>query len=584
MNQNIRRKLDRITNTLFAGGVVNPITYIEQISYLIYLKLLDEEENSRELREKLTNSGGNGNSKRLFPGQAERFRWSKWRFKSGDELRNFIRDDVFNYMANSLMREEPKVAEYFKGATLEITDPNVLKEVIDEIDSINFQKLGPDEKGDIYEYLLTYLGKIDSKTLGTFRTPRQIREMMVQILDPDFGDTIFDPACGTGGFLIDSLEYILSKYSNEKEELPIYGEEWLIQKYLQKYPEEKSKFDNENNENGEDAEVPKTFIQELKKENPNLQTYAKGHGEMIPNWDLLEASLYGFDVSRNIMRIASMNMVLHSVPKSNIKRVNTLSSMGGLTDEDIRRKYKVILSNPPFAGVLPQESIREDLPTNSKKSELLFLSVMMESLAKGGRCAVVVPEGLLFGSTTAHKEIRRKLLNDFEVQAIISLPAGVFKPYAGVKTSIIVFRKPLNEKTDESENATKKVWFYEIKNDGFDPDKVSGGGRTETPERNDIPQLINEWREYKNSGFKNIPGIETGSILSYEDEESKNWWASYEKIAENDFNLSANRYKPQMGQKPPEENPVDLIKDVLNLESEIKDGLEKLLINFEELE
>jgi len=578
MNQNIRKKLDRITNTLFAGGIVNPITYIEQISYLIYLKLLDEEENSRELRSKLVGSTGNGNSKSLFPGQAERFRWSKWRFKSGDELRNFIRDEVFDYMSNSLMRDEPKVAEYFKGANLEITDSNVLKEVIDEIDSINFQKLGPDEKGDIYEYLLTYLGKLDNKVLGTFRTPRQIRAMMVEILDPDFGDTIFDPACGTGGFLIDSLEYILANYSENKKEIPIYGEEWMLDKYLLKNPSEKKKYEND-----EDIEIPVTFINELTKENPNLQIYKKGHGEKIPSWELLEASLFGYDVSRNIMRIASMNLVLHSVPKANIKRVNTLSSMGGMTEEDLRRKYKVILSNPPFAGALPQDSIREDLPTNSKKSELLFLSVMMQSLANGGRCAIVIPEGLLFGSTAAHTELRRKLLNDFDVLGVISLPAGVFKPYAGVKTSIIVFRKPLNEKKSETENVTKKVLFYEIKNDGYDPDKVSGGGRSETPEKNDIPDLLKVWKKYKDSGYKEIPGIETGSILTYEDDEVKCWWADYSRIEENDFNLSANRYKPQTGQKPPEEKPEELIRDVLEIENQIKSGLEKLLKEIEVL-
>jgi len=576
MNQRIRKKLDRITMTLFAGGIVNPITYIEQISYLIYLKLLDEEENARELRSNIV--GSNGNSKSLFPGQADRYRWSKWRFKSGDELRNFLRDEVFDYMSNSLMRNEPKVAEYFKGANLEITDSNVLKEVIDEIDSINFQKLGPDEKGDIYEYLLTYLGKIDNKTLGTFRTPRQIRAMMVEILDPDLGDTIFDPACGTGGFLVDSLEYILAKYSEEKREIPIYGEEWMLDKYLSKNPEMKIKYEND-----QEVEIPKNYVKELTKENPNLQTYKKGHGEKIPNWDILEASLFGYDVSRNIMRIASMNMVLHSVPKANIKRVNTLSSMGGMTDEDLKRKYKVILSNPPFAGALPKESIREDLPTNSKKSELLFLSVMMASLAKGGRCAIVVPEGLLFGSTAAHTELRRMLLNDFEVLGIISLPAGVFKPYAGVKTSIIVFRKPLSEKKNDNENITKNLSFFEIKNDGYDPDKVSGGGRGETPEKNDIPDFLNVWKKYKDSGFKDAPGIETGSILTYEDDEVKSWWASYEKVEENDFNLSATRYKPQTGQKPPDEKPEELIKDVLEIESEIKLSLQNLLLEIEEM-
>lgn len=573
MNQEIRRKLDKITNALFNNGVVNPITYIEQISYLIYLKLLDEEENMRELRSKMTTGKDNGNTRKLFPGQAERFRWSKFRFLNGDELRNFIRDEVFNYMANSLSKDDEKVAEYFKGATLEITDTHVLKEVIDEIDSINFQKLGPDEKGDVYEYLLTYLGKLDNKTLGTFRTPRQIRAMMVQLLDPDYGDTIFDPACGTGGFIIDSLEYILAKYSGHNEEYPIYGQEWLINRYFQKFPDKKKEI-----EEG-DSDIPKDFINELKIEIPNLQTYKKGHGEKIPEWERLESSLYGFDVSRNIMRIASMNMVLHSVPKANIRRVNSLSSVGGMSDEDVKRKYSVILSNPPFAGALPQESIREDLPTNSKKSELLFLSVMMQSLSKGGRCAVVVPEGLLFGSTAAHKELRRKLLDDFDVTAIVSLPAGVFKPYAGVKTSIIVFRKPLQEKDDKVNNITKKVWFYEIKNDGYDPDKITGGGRIETPDKNDIPEMLKQWMLYKDSRFSEPPGVETGTTLEYTDNQPNSWWADYEKISENEYNLSASRYKPVISQKPPDEDPVELIKEVMEIEERIVFKLTDLLKN-----
>jgi type I restriction enzyme M protein len=405
VNQEIRRKLDRITDILWAGGVTNPVTYIEQLSYLIYLKLLDEEESARELQARLL--GENGNGKLLFPKQAERYRWSQWRFKSGTDLRDFVRDQVFPYMA-SLVKEEPQIAEYFRDAILEIVDPNVLKQVIDEIDGIMFQKLGTDVKGDIFEYLLTHLGQ--SALNGQFRTPRQIRTMMVELVAPDLGDTIYDPACGTGGFLIDAVEYILAKYSTEPREVPIYGEEWL--------------------------EKRNQTLAEAKADIPTLQTYRKGPGEMVPDWGLLERSIYGIDVSRQMMRIGMMNLVLHGIRNARVKRANALSELGGLTEDDLHRKYRVILSNPPFAGVLPQESIRKDLPTNSKKSELLFLGVMMEALAPGGRCAVVVPEGLLFGSTKSHVNLRRKLMEDYDLLAMISLPAGAFKPYAGVKTGV----------------------------------------------------------------------------------------------------------------------------------------------------
>lgn len=547
MDQQIRKKLSRITNILWAGGVTNPVTYIEQISYLIYLKLLDEEEMSRELQARLKA----GNGKRLFPDQAERFRWIKWRFYSGNKLRDFIRDEVFPYMA-SLVKDEPQVAEYFRDAVLEITDPNVLKQVVDELDTIDFRKLGPDVKGDIFEYLLSHLNQ--SALLGSFRTPKQIRAFMVAMIDPDIGDTVFDPACGTAGFLIDTVDYLLARYSEAPQELPIYGEDWL--------------------------EKRDQTLAEARKEIPNLQTFKKGAGEKIPDWGLLETSIFGTDVSRQMMRISMMNLVLHGIGKAPIKRANVLSEMGGLTEDDLNRRYKVILSNPPFAGVLPKDSIRHDLPTSSKKSELLFLALIMESLAPGGRCAVVVPEGALFGSSGAHKDLRKKLTTDFEILAVVSLPAGVFKPYAGVKTSVLVFRKPVNL-PKKGKAATQKIWFYEVKNDGYDPDKIQGGGRPETPDKNDIPGLLTAWTEYRESGFQNPPGKQAGAMLPPGSQEPKYWWAEFEIIETADYNLTANRYKPQVAEAVPDEDPADLIREVLEIEQEIVDGLDKLLKDVE---
>lgn len=546
MNQDIRRKLDRITDILWAGGVTNPVTYIEQISYLIYLKLLDEEESNRELQARLLGMSGNENGKLLFPLQAERYRWSKWRFMSGTNLRDFVRDEIFPYMA-SLVKEEPQIAEYFRDAVLEIVDPNVLKQVIDELDSIDFRKLGTDVKGDIFEYLLTHLGQ--SALNGQFRTPRQVRMMMVEMVDPDLGDTIYDPASGTGGFLIDAVEYILAKYASEPIEVPIYGEEWL--------------------------EKRNQTIGEAKAAIPTLQTYRKGPGEKLPDWGLLEQSIYGMDVSRQMMRISMMNLVLHGIRNARVKRANTLSELGGMSEDDLQRRYKVILSNPPFAGVLPTESIRQDLPTKSKRSELLFLEVMMEALAPGGRCAVVVPEGLLFGSTKAHVELRRKLIENYELLAVVSLPAGVFKPYAGVKTGVLVFRK-LVAGAGEAKK-TENVWFYEVRKDGYDPDKIVGGGRPETPEENDIPDLLGQWKIYKASGFKTLPGVEAGTLLPTGSEEPRCWWASRETIAGHDYNLAAGRYKPHVAEQAPVEDPVELIREVLTIEREIVVRLEQLL-------
>ena len=543
MDQGLRRKLDRITDILWAGGVTNPVTYIEQISYLIYLKLLDEEEAARELKTRL----GAGGAVRLFPRQAERYRWSKWRFRSGNDLRDFVRDEVFAYMA-SLVKDEPQVAQYFRDAVLEIVDPNVLKQVIDELDAIDFRKLGPDVKGDIFEYLLTHLGQ--SALNGQFRTPRQIRACMVEMVAPELGDTVYDPASGTAGFLIDVVDHVLARYSEEPEEVPIYGEDWL--------------------------ERRGQTLDEAKEEIPNLQTYRKGPGEKIPDWRRFEASIHGTDVSRQMMRISMMNLVLHGIRRANLKRANVLSEMSGLTEDDLHRRYRVILSNPPFAGQVPRESIRRDLPTQSKKSELLFLALMLRSLAPGGRCAVVVPEGALFGSTRAHKELREKLLRECELLAVVSLPAGVFKPYAGVKTSVLVFRRPTTEPA-ESQAATGRVWFHEIRNDGFDPDKIQSGGRPETPEKNDIPGLMAAWGEYKASGYRKPPGVEAGVVLDAGSDEPRCWWAPFDEVAENDYNLTASRYKPRVAEAVPDEDPAELIREVLAIEREIAAGLEKLL-------
>lgn len=542
MNQQLRRKLDHITNVLWAGGVTNPVTYIEQISYLIFLKLLDEEENQREQFAKL---GGTGERARpLFPAQSERYRWSKWRFKSGKELFSFVREEVFPYMA-SLAKDAPEVADYFRDATLEITDPNVLKQVVDELDSFEFSKLGPDVKGDIFEYLLVHLGS--SSLNGQFRTPRQIRAFMVEMLDPDFGDTIYDPACGTAGFLIDAVDFLLAKYSEHISEYPIYGEDWL--------------------------EKRGQTIEQAKAAMPNLQTYRKGAGEKVPDWGLLESSVFGTDVSRQMVRISMMNLVLHGIRNAKVKRANSLSDMGGLTEDDLRRQYNVILANPPFAGQLPKDSIRSDLPTNSKKSELLFLSLMMQHLSPGGRCAVVVPEGLLFGSTGAHVDLRKKLVTEFDLLAVVSLPAGVFKPYAGVKTAVLVFRKPASE----SAKRVDKVWFYEIRNDGFDPDKISGGGRVETPERNEIPSLLAQWKTHRVGGYANPPGIEANVLLPYSSAEPSCWWTTKERLAVSDYNLGAGHWKPRVAEQTSDEDPRELIESARDDYRKIVEGLDTLL-------
>ena len=267
-----------------------------------------------------------------------------------------------------------------------------------------------------------------------------------------------------------------------------------------------------------------------------------------------------------------MNLVLHGIRHARLKRANALSDMGGLTEDDLRRKYKVILANPPFAGQLPKDSIRADLPTNSKKSELLFLSLMMLHLAPGGRCAVVVPEGVLFGSTGAHVELRKKLVTEFDLLAVVSLPAGVFKPYAGVKTAVLIFRRP----TSETAKRLEKVWFYEVRNDGYDPEKISGGGRVETPAGSDIPDLITQWKSYKSSAFTNPPGVQANTLLPQDSEKPRCWWASMQAIGESDFNLAAGNWKPRILDTVSDENPSELLDAVLADYLSIVTALERL--------
>jgi type I restriction enzyme M protein len=551
MNSDIRQKLDKITNVMWSGGLANPITYVEQLSYLLYLKLLDEAENQHSQAELL---GITLDRPTLFPAQAKRYRWSEWRFKSGRDLLDFVGDEVFPYMT-SLVREAPAVATFFADARFQFEDPHVFKEVVDILDTFQFAKLGPDVKGDIFEYQLLKLQNQAKSDLGQFRTPRQLRQFMVQLVDPDIGDSIYDPACGTAGFLVEALDHILAKYSTETREVAIYGEGW------------------EESKGFKSVEAAKNAI-------PNLQTYPRGMGDRLAkdDWKKLEAAIYGHDVSGQMVRVAQMNLVLHGVPRARIRRANALSETGGLTEDDKNRRYKVIIANPPFAGLLPKDSIRSDLPTNSKKSELLFLAIMMDALAPGGRCAVVVPEGLLFGSTEAHVDLRRKLVTEFHLQAVISLPAGVFKPYAGVKTSVLVFSKPQVQDivADRLLNRNHRVWFYEIKNDGYDPDKVSGGGRIETPNENGIPGLLKAWAIYKASNFQNPPGPEANILLEADADDPSCWWATPQRIAEQDYNLSAGPYKPSTPTRSNAENPLALVEELIEAEEIILTGYHSL--------
>ncbi len=553
MNQELRGKLNRIIDDLEIGGPADPVANIEQVSYLIFLKILDEEAANRDLKTDSSVEKINDKGLALFPRQAERYRWAMWRSRRGVDLRDFVRGHVFPYMG-SLVREEPLIAEYFRDSVLEISDPDALERLVDEIDGIYFAGLGVDVKGELFEYLLSRPGKWTLD--GRFRTPPHIRAIMVEMVEPDIGDTIYDPACGTGGFLTDAVDYILARYSTEPGQTPIVGDGWL----------EKI-----------DQALEETTLEAL-----GMQNSRKGADDKIADWSLLERSVYGIDVSRRMTRIAIMNLMLHGIRRPAIKRAEALSDQGGLSEDDLNRRCSVVLSNPPFGGVVSGASMRKDLPVETGWSEALFLGVMMKALAPAGRCAVVAPERLLSGSSKANKELRGKLVEDYDLLAVVSLPAGAFKPYTGIKTSVLVFRRPGSRRLFIT-NRRPKVSFFEPRTNGFHTSAISGKERGKAPGRNDIPEVLRLWKIYKNSKCKAPPGVETGTILSPGSEPPLCWWATVETIADNDYNLSPDLYKPRVAEPTPTDDPSDLVLEVMALENGITKGLKRLMRELEAL-
>lgn len=432
--------------------------------------------------------------KSAFEGKNSKYRWSEWHHKTGPELLAFVRDEVFAFM-RGLGARNPLAGSLFKDAALMIQDPVVLQNAIGTINTINFREMDTDLKGDLYEYLLHEV-KTAGKN-GQFLTPRHIIRFIVDMVDPRIGESIYDPACGTGGFLLVALEHIKTKSSSPEL---------------------------------------------IKKENGHL----RGPGDKLNDtqWEFLNTrALNGNDNDARMLRFAIMNMLLHSIESSHIWYKDSL--VRGFEEDDA--EYDVILSNPPFAGSIDKARIKESLPVIAKKTEILFLGYMIKSLKEGGRCGVVVPEGLLFGTTTAHKKLREMLLDKCNMEAVVSLPSGCFKPYSGVKCSILVFRKG---------NPTKDVWFYEVTADGYSLDD-----KRDPVEQNDIPDLMEQWSKYKEEKWKPT---------------DRSWIASVEEIKENDYNLSASRYKPLKIEEVEYEDPDKLIDEVLKLEKEIAKDLKEL--------
>jgi type I restriction enzyme M protein len=470
----LRQKVDSLMNTLWAGGVNNPMDSIEQISYLLFLRLLSEKDETLATMDK--------KYKRIFSGDWSRFAWGNFVTLTGDNLFDAIRDAIENLHKLPGMTETGKVL--FSRATLKIYDRPTLRAVVQGIHSLDLAAHeGHDIKGDLYEYMLSKLAA--SGTNGQFRTPRHIINLIVELVDPKAGQRICDPACGTAGFLISSLTHILS-------------------------------------ENTKPADLKRGILD----------------GSMLrpAQWKFLEEQAFtGYDNDANMVKIGILNLYLHQLEKAHIGHFNPLNTgFGGAYPGKL---FDVILANPPFAGKVQEESILSDLnyKLNTRATELLFLKWFIDHLAPGGRAGVIVPNGVLFASNNAATWLRETLLRDCDLQAVVSLPSGVFKPYAGVATAALIFEKG---------KKTESVWFYDVAADGYSLDDK----RTPT-EANDIPDVFAKW-----------PNREEGK---------NSYRVPIEKIHENDWSLAAGRYKLVNSALADHDEPAEILGEVLTIEDDI---------------
>jgi type I restriction enzyme M protein len=434
----IIRKFDTIIQSMRAGWVNNPIDYIEQISYFLFLKLLDEREQQAEQIAKLTNKTYDG----VFSGNSEKYRFRNWAHSlNGDELRLFIESDIFPFIRN-LKSLRPEEREYFRNAHLKIYEPSTLKGVVENIASMDFSSLDTIDKGDLYEHMLSQISK--SWKNGQFRTPRHIIDMMTSIVDPDIMETVYDPSVGTAWFIISAFQHILKKYSDP------------------------ATMKHKTDDRGVD--------------------YTLWTGDKLTETQssfLYQKTFYGYDIDAHMVRFSIMNMILHGFTEgTNIRIKDTL---GKNTDEqDKARQYDIILANPPFSGTIDRSRIdSDDFPVASNSTEVLFLGHMIDKLRDGGRAAVIVPEWVLFKTNNDYQAIRKYLMNKCTLQAVISLPSWVFNPYSWVKTNILVFQKW---------GKTDKVWFYDMHTDGYDL-----GAQRRPNKETDIPDILHRWKQIKQS-------------------------------------------------------------------------------------
>ncbi len=561
----LRSQVDQLWDKLWTGGLTNPMDAIEQLSYLIFLKHLDDEEDRREKQAKRRD-------KPYEPRLSEEMRWRHWTHFKATQALDHVKEEVFPWF-RGLAEEGSSFERYMQNAEFKINKPSLLIEACKMIDQMEISAQNQDVQGDLYEYLLSYLTTAGRN--GQFRTPRHIIRMMVKMIDPKPNERIGDLAAGTCGFLVNAYQHILEQHTSP--DILSYDEQ------------------------GE----PHSLVGDLLT---------------AEQWQFLQDQAfrgYDNDSGMAMLRIGSMNLMLHGLEHPRFYYADTLSK-----DFTETREYDVILMNPPFKGAVDKGDVSETLPGNTRKSELLFLHLMERALEMGGRCAVIVPDGVLFGSSRAHVEVRKKLIEENRLDGVVSMPGGVFKPYAGVSTAVLLFTRGAN---------TGRIWFYDMAHDGFSLDDK----RQPTIE-NDIPDIVACWRERHNPGFQaerqarldqlkaelaplkadrlthlaeinrltfesvtapeepdltgfgNLSGLDAAKAELTEleaqmaplqaqiDQLTRQFWVTKEEVAANKYDLSASRYRQMEQDEAYYEKPTVTMERLLTLERVMAEEIKAL--------
>jgi len=479
----LKSKIDRVWDSFWSGGISNPLEVIEQITYLLFLRRLDDLQTIAEKKARL--AGGPIRDSKFLPGQ-QHLRWSRFKNTDADVMFKTVATEVFPFVqkyGDQVGGDGSTYSDHMRDARFTIPTPALLSKVVDMLDELPLDNR--DTSGDLYEYLLSKIASAGVN--GQFRTPRHIIALMVAMTAPQPTDEICDPACGTAGFLVAASEYV-------------------------------------------------------RETHPTALTDATQRAHFH------KSMFHGYDFDSTMLRIGSMNMLLHGIESPDIRYRDSLSE-GAAGDAD---KYTLILANPPFAGSLDYESTAKDLQriVKTKKTELLFLALFLKLLKPGGRAAVIVPDGVLFGSSTAHKALRRTLVEEQKLDAVVKLPSGVFRPYAGVSTAILFFTKTNSGGTDE-------VWFYDVRADGFSLDD-----KRNPVAANDLPEVLTRWQDRANEADR--ARTEQSFLVPKSD------------IVAQGYDFSLNRYREMVHDEIEHRAPLEIIGDIETLEEEIAKGLSEL--------